>query len=82
MIKALSGDIEAMLMFNKTLLNLHRSKQMNIIDSICLLMHDYLELTEIMQLLQANTIGVLTTELSTKHHIFDTDDSSILKFIS
>ena len=80
--KILDGDIEYVLRFNNALIKLHRSKLYSIIESIVNLTTDYVEYDELAKTLQPTTLGLLTTELATKHKLCTiTSVSAVHKFI-
>ncbi len=80
--KALSGDLEHTLKFNSALLTLHRNKRFNIIESIVNLTTDYVDYNDLAKILQPNVLGLLTSELATKHKLCTiTSTSAINKFI-
>jgi hypothetical protein len=78
----LNGDITAMLKFNAMLMQMHRSKTVNIIDAIINLTTDFIDETELMKYLQPNVIGLLSSELAQKHNMYSINSTSAInKFI-
>lgn len=80
--KVLSGDIEYTLRFNNALIKMHRSKLYSIIESIVNLTTDYVDYEALSKVLQPTVLGLLTTELATKHKLCTlTSVSAVHKFI-
>ena len=80
--KVLDGDVEYILRFNNALLKMHRSKLYSIIESIVNLITDYVEYDDLAKVLQPTVLGLLTTELATKHKLCTiTSVSAVNKFI-
>lgn len=82
LLKTLSGDIDYVLKFNNVLLTMHRTKKSSIIESIVNLTTDYVDFSELMKILQPNVLGMLTSELATKHKLMTiSSTSAVSKFI-
>lgn len=78
----LNGDTSAMLKFNHMLVELHKKKQFNIVDSLVNIVSDFVDESILMKFLQPNVVGLLTSELAKKHGMFSiTSTSAINKFI-
>lgn len=77
-----NGDISAMLKFNRMLIELHKKKQFNIVDSLVNIVSDFIDESVLMKFLQPNVVGLLTSELAKRHGMFTiTSTSAINKFI-
>lgn len=78
----LNGDVTAMLKFNTMLMQMHRSKTTNIVDSIINITTDFIDESELMKYLQPNVIGLLSSELAQKHNMYSINSTSAInKFI-
>ena len=78
----LKGDVSAMLKFNTMLMQMHRTKQTTIIDSIINLTTDFIDESELMKYLQPNVIGLLSSGLAQKHNMYSINSTSAInKFI-
>lgn len=78
----LNGNVTAMLKFNTMLMQMHRTKTTNIVDSIVNLTTDFIDETDLMKFLQPNVIGLLSSELAQKHNMYSINSTSAInKFI-
>lgn len=78
----LNGDVTAMLKFNKMLVALHRNKQTYIVDSLLNIITDFVDESELLKYLQPNVVGLLSSELATKHKMYSINSTSAInKFI-
>ena len=78
----LNGDVTSMLKFNKMLVSLHRNKQAHIIDALVNIVTDFVDESDILKYLQPNVVGLLSSELATKHNVYSINSTSAInKFI-
>lgn len=82
LIPVLANEPEAFYKFNALLSTLHKEREINIVDAVCVLEHDLLKAEDVLKCLDELNYYIVTQELLKRHKIRQEEEaSSILDFL-